>query len=97
MYLIKLKYFNFRGGSLAIIDFGQIKLKSELQPSNFNLDELTQMEIEERLYDRFHIDLTDFQILFCDAGTCHILFTSFFCCKILPSAVINLFLLMFNF
>ncbi|KAL1131713.1 hypothetical protein AAG570_011326 [Ranatra chinensis] len=72
---LKLPYFVIpelgtlqKGGNLSIVDFGQIKVKSELQPSNFNLEDATQMEIEERLYDRFHIDLTGFQLLFCDSG-----------------------------
>ncbi|XP_014251025.1 vacuolar protein sorting-associated protein 13A-like isoform X2 [Cimex lectularius] len=57
-----------KGGNLAIIDFGHIKVTTELQPSNINLEDATHMELEERLYDRFNIEFMDFQVLFCDAG-----------------------------
>ncbi|XP_075226529.1 intermembrane lipid transfer protein VPS13A-like [Lycorma delicatula] len=57
-----------KGGNLAIIDLGRIKVTSELQPSNICLEDATQMELEERLYDRFHVDLYDLQFIFCDSG-----------------------------
>lgn len=53
---------------MAVIDLGHIKVTSELQPTNINLEDATQMELEERLYDRFHIDLSELQVLFCDTG-----------------------------
>lgn len=53
---------------MAVIDLGHIKVTSELQPTNINLEDATQMELEERLYDRFHIDLSELQVLFCDSG-----------------------------
>ncbi|XP_073981480.1 intermembrane lipid transfer protein VPS13A-like isoform X2 [Rhodnius prolixus] len=72
---LKLPYFVIpelgtlqKGGNLSIIDLGHIKVSTELQPSNINLDDATQMEIEERLYDRFHLDFLDIQVLFCDSG-----------------------------
>lgn len=58
----------FRGGNMAIMDLGKIKVTSELQPSNINLEDATQMELEERLYDRFHIEFSELQVLFCDSG-----------------------------
>ncbi|BET01399.1 Vacuolar protein sorting-associated protein [Nesidiocoris tenuis] len=57
-----------KGGNLTIVDFGRVTVTSDLQPSNVSLDDATQMEIEERLYDRFHIEYKDCQILFCDSG-----------------------------
>lgn len=57
-----------RGGNLLIIDLGHVIVTSELQPNNVCLDDATQMEIEEKLYDRFHIEFSDFQLLFCDSG-----------------------------
>lgn len=57
-----------RGGNMAVVDLGHIRVTSELQPSNINLEDATQMELEERLYDRFHIDFSELQVLFCDSG-----------------------------
>ncbi|KAG8309677.1 hypothetical protein J6590_078973 [Homalodisca vitripennis] len=57
-----------KGGNMAVVDLGHIKVTSELQPTNINLEDATQMELEERLYDRFHIDFSELQILFCDSG-----------------------------
>jgi hypothetical protein len=57
-----------RGGSIMIVDFGRVVMKSDLQSDSTGLEDATQMELEERLYDRFHVDLSDLQLLFCDSG-----------------------------
>nr|XP_018900199.1 PREDICTED: vacuolar protein sorting-associated protein 13A-like isoform X1 [Bemisia tabaci] len=51
-------------GNLLIIDPGHLVLKTELELNDINLEDATQMEIEEKLYDRFYLDVTDFQLLF---------------------------------
>lgn len=65
---IVLFFIYFRGGNLLIIDLGHIKISSELQPNNINLEDATQMEMEEKLYDRFYMEFSEFQVLFCDSG-----------------------------
>ncbi|RZF33558.1 hypothetical protein LSTR_LSTR008204 [Laodelphax striatellus] len=57
-----------RGGNLLVVDLGRIKMRSDLQPTNICLEDATQMELEERLYDRLHLDLSDLQVLLCDSG-----------------------------
>lgn len=51
-----------------IVDFGRVVMKSDLQSDSAGLEDATQMELEERLYDRLHVDLSDLQLLFCDSG-----------------------------
>jgi hypothetical protein len=46
-----------------------VEIKSDLQSENVGLEDATQMELEERLYDRLHIDFSDLQLLFCDSGS----------------------------
>lgn len=43
----------------------------DLQPP-LCLDDVTQMELEERLYDRLNINLDGFQVLFSDSGEYHL-------------------------
>jgi hypothetical protein len=43
-----------------------VVIKSDLQSDSAGLEDATQMELEERLYDRLHVDLSDLQLLFCD-------------------------------
>ncbi|KDR17657.1 Vacuolar protein sorting-associated protein 13C [Zootermopsis nevadensis] len=57
-----------KGGSIVVVDFGRVVIKSDLQSENVGLEDATQMELEERLYDRLHIDFSDLQLLFCDSG-----------------------------
>ncbi|KAL0275996.1 UNVERIFIED_CONTAM: hypothetical protein PYX00_003683 [Menopon gallinae] len=57
-----------KAGMVAVLDFGRWTLRSDLQLP-LCLDEVTQMELEERLYDRLHINLDGFQLLFTDSGT----------------------------
>ncbi|XP_045499068.1 vacuolar protein sorting-associated protein 13A-like [Colias croceus] len=52
-------------GRLIVIDVNRIIIKTDLQPSNLVLEDATCMELEEKLYDRFHAECS-FQILFCD-------------------------------
>lgn len=51
-----------------VVDFGRVVIKTDLQARNAGLEDATQMELEERLYDRLHVDLSDLQLLFCDSG-----------------------------
>lgn len=60
-------YFN-RGENILVVDFGGLKIKSDLQPETICLDDVTQMEMEEKLYDRYHIDIDGFQLIFCNSG-----------------------------
>lgn len=53
---------------MLVIDFGGLKIKSDLQPEAICLDDVTQMEMEEKLYDRYHIDIDGFQLIFCNSG-----------------------------
>lgn len=57
-----------KGGSIVVVDFGRVVIKTDLQARNAGLEDATQMELEERLYDRLHVDLSDLQLLFCDSG-----------------------------
>ncbi|CAH0720243.1 unnamed protein product, partial [Brenthis ino] len=52
-------------GRVMILDVNRIVIKSDLQPSNLTLEDATCMELEERLYDRFHAECS-FQVLFCE-------------------------------
>ena len=55
------------GGNVLVIDLGGLNLISE--PSRLQeLEEATKMEIEEKLYDRFKIIISQLQILFSDSG-----------------------------
>lgn len=58
----------FRGGNVLVIDLGRLNIRSDLQQCSDLLEEATRTELEERLYDRFHINLTDIQVLFADSG-----------------------------
>ncbi|XP_063238425.1 intermembrane lipid transfer protein VPS13A-like [Bacillus rossius redtenbacheri] len=57
-----------KGGSVLVVDLGRVQVTSDVQPSNVTLEDATQMELEERLYDRLHIDFSDAQLIFCDSG-----------------------------
>ncbi|CAK1541918.1 unnamed protein product [Leptosia nina] len=52
-------------GRVVIFDVNRIIVKTDLQPSNLVLEDATCMELEEKLYDRFHAECS-FQVLFCD-------------------------------
>ncbi|XP_067142942.1 intermembrane lipid transfer protein VPS13A-like isoform X2 [Centruroides vittatus] len=57
-----------KAGTILVLDMGRLIINSDIQPESTLLEEATKMEIEERLYDRFNIVLSDFQILFADSG-----------------------------
>ncbi|KAM7308838.1 vacuolar protein sorting-associated protein 13A isoform X4 [Ixodes scapularis] len=57
-----------KSGNILVIDMGKLSFKSELQGDSLLLEEATKMEIEEKLYDRFNICLSDIQVLFTDSG-----------------------------
>ncbi|XP_064629495.1 intermembrane lipid transfer protein VPS13A-like isoform X5 [Lineus longissimus] len=57
-----------RGGNVLVIDFGKLKVESELQPKNQNLENATMTEIESRLYDKLNITVTDVKVLLADSG-----------------------------
>ncbi|XP_041980096.1 vacuolar protein sorting-associated protein 13A-like isoform X3 [Aricia agestis] len=53
-------------GNMIIVDVNRVVIKSDLQPPNLALEDATCMELEERLYDRFHAECS-FQVLFCES------------------------------
>nr|XP_026488707.1 vacuolar protein sorting-associated protein 13A-like isoform X1 [Vanessa tameamea] len=52
-------------GRVMVLDINRVVIKSDLQPSNLTLEDATCMELEERLYDRFHAECS-LQVLFCE-------------------------------
>ncbi|XP_034828930.1 intermembrane lipid transfer protein VPS13A-like isoform X1 [Maniola hyperantus] len=52
-------------GRVMVLDINRIVIKSDLQPLNLTLEDATCMELEERLYDRFHAECS-VQVLFCE-------------------------------
>lgn len=57
-----------KSGNILVIDMGKLSFKSDLQSDSLLLEEATKMEIEEKLYDRFNVCLSDIQVLFTDSG-----------------------------
>ncbi|KAG1650405.1 Vacuolar protein sorting-associated protein 13C [Nymphon striatum] len=57
-----------KGDNILILDLGRLTIKSDMQHGAVSLEDATRMEIEERLYDRFNIVLSDIQMLFVDSG-----------------------------
>lgn len=51
-----------------MLDAGRVVVRTELQPPGVSLEDATQMELEERLYDRLHVECSETQVLFCDSG-----------------------------
>lgn len=51
-----------------VVDLGGLKIKSDLQPEMICLDDVTLMEMEEKLYDRYYIDINGLQLIFCNSG-----------------------------
>lgn len=68
-YFVVHEYGSFqKSGNILVIDMGKLSFKSDLQMDSLLLEEATSMEIEEKLYDRFSICLSDIQLLFADSG-----------------------------
>ncbi|CAH1799949.1 unnamed protein product [Owenia fusiformis] len=57
-----------RRGNVLVLDFGKLKVESELQTKDINLEDATFSEIETRLYDKFNITVTDVKALLADSG-----------------------------
>lgn len=53
----------FSHENVIVVDLGHLKILSDLQLMNSNLEDATKLELEEKLYDRFNFTLSDFQIL----------------------------------
>lgn len=53
---------------MLVLDAGRVAVRTELQPAGVSLEDATQMEMEERLYDRLHVECSEAQVLFCDSG-----------------------------
>lgn len=51
-----------------MLDLGRMVVKSDLQNREQVVEDGTRTELEERLYDRFSITLTEIQVLFADSG-----------------------------
>ncbi|XP_070568681.1 intermembrane lipid transfer protein VPS13A-like isoform X2 [Ptychodera flava] len=56
-----------KGGHVLILDLGSLTVTSDLQTSAPVLEDSTMTEIEQRLYDKFNIRISDIQILFAQA------------------------------
>ncbi|XP_077977339.1 intermembrane lipid transfer protein VPS13A-like [Glandiceps talaboti] len=56
-----------KGGHLLILDLGSLKVTSDLQTSAPQLEDATMTEIEQHLYDKFNIQISDIQVLFAQA------------------------------
>ncbi len=69
MYFKRKAFFVCRGGQVLVLDAGRVVVRTELQPPGLSLEDATQMELEERLYDRLHVECSEAQVLFCDSGT----------------------------
>ncbi|CAB3363763.1 Hypothetical predicted protein [Cloeon dipterum] len=57
-----------RGGQLMILDTGCLKVSTELQNGPISIEDETKTELEEHLYDRLNLELSNMQILFCDCS-----------------------------
>ncbi|XP_059475627.1 intermembrane lipid transfer protein VPS13C-like [Neocloeon triangulifer] len=57
-----------RGGQLMILDTGCLKVSTELQSGPISIEDETKTELEEHLYDRLNMELTNMQIMFCDCS-----------------------------
>ncbi|KAL3882618.1 hypothetical protein ACJMK2_028943 [Sinanodonta woodiana] len=57
-----------RGGNVLIVDLGMLQVKSELQPKDVSLEDITMSEIGARLYDQFNVSITDVKVLLADSG-----------------------------
>ncbi|XP_028982314.1 vacuolar protein sorting-associated protein 13A [Diachasma alloeum] len=55
-------------GNIILFDLGRLTLKTELQAAEVQLEDATLMELEELLYDRIHVVLSDSQVLICHSG-----------------------------
>lgn len=53
---------------MIVVDLGHLKILSDLQLMNSNLEDATKLELEEKLYDRIHFTLSDFQVLIFTRG-----------------------------
>ncbi|XP_076036664.1 intermembrane lipid transfer protein VPS13A-like isoform X3 [Oratosquilla oratoria] len=57
-----------KGGNVMVVDMGGLKVNSEIGGHVPDLDSATRMELEERLYDRLTIEVSQVQVLFADSG-----------------------------
>lgn len=55
---------------MVVVDLGKWEVETELQPplTMEEVSEMTQMELEERLYHRLLVQCSDIQVLFTDSG-----------------------------
>ncbi|XP_071548119.1 LOW QUALITY PROTEIN: intermembrane lipid transfer protein VPS13A-like [Panulirus ornatus] len=57
-----------KGGNVLVFDMGGLKVNSEIGGQTVDLEDATRMELEERLYDRLTITVSQLQVLFADSG-----------------------------
>ncbi|KAK7084546.1 hypothetical protein SK128_022287 [Halocaridina rubra] len=57
-----------KGGNVLVLDMGGFKINSEVGGETVDLEEATRMELEERLYDRLTLTVSQLQVLFADSG-----------------------------
>ncbi|XP_017782614.1 PREDICTED: vacuolar protein sorting-associated protein 13A-like [Nicrophorus vespilloides] len=55
------------GEHVLIIDLGCVKVSTEICQETKISQNATQMELEEQMYSRFHLNCSDIQILFCES------------------------------
>nr|XP_045607569.1 vacuolar protein sorting-associated protein 13A-like isoform X2 [Procambarus clarkii] len=57
-----------KGGNVLVLDIGGLRVNSEIGGQTVDLEDATRMELEERLYDRLTITISQLQVLFADSG-----------------------------
>ncbi|KAK4321628.1 hypothetical protein Pmani_007575 [Petrolisthes manimaculis] len=58
-----------RGGSVLVVDAGGLRVTTEVGGGQTrDLEDATRMELEERLYDRLTLAVSQLQVLFADSG-----------------------------
>ncbi|XP_063887436.1 intermembrane lipid transfer protein VPS13A-like isoform X2 [Scylla paramamosain] len=57
-----------KGGNVLVLDIGGLKVNSEIGGQIVDLEDATRMELEERLYDRLTVTISQLQVLFADSG-----------------------------
>ncbi|KAG0722861.1 Vacuolar protein sorting-associated protein 13C [Chionoecetes opilio] len=57
-----------KGGNVLVLDMGGLKVNSEIGGQILDVEDATRMELEERLYDRLTVTISQLQILFADSG-----------------------------
>ncbi|EEZ98160.2 hypothetical protein TcasGA2_TC000586 [Tribolium castaneum] len=54
-----------KADNILVVDLGRYLVTTELCQNSDLIENATQMEMEEQLYSKYHIECTDMQVLFC--------------------------------